>query len=251
MTAEAMTVQYRTRHSTEFHGRLSYSSGSSILFCFSLLHITSDIFLEQPYFFTRIPIEIPERMVLIRLGYNRRKTTLSADQKSTLDRNISDGFSLCELRGCYMRMDIEKHEAGKTVLEDGSELTGTSLAKLLQNSHAVALMASTAGPDIVQAAAKSIDRGDGATGVIYDAVGGQSADAALGWINEYVRQSLSRKREHLTKRRFSPGYGDVALENQKSMYRLLDLERLGLQLTPGCMLVPEKSVTAIAGIEQE
>ena len=34
------------------------------------------------------------------------------------------------------------------------------------------------------------------------------------------------------------------------MYRRLQLEQLGIRLTPGFMLTPEKSVTAVAGIEQ-
>ena len=49
--------------------------------------------------------------------------------------------------------------------------------------------------------------------------------------------------------RFSPGYGDLDISNQRAMFRILDLERrLGLSLTEGFMMLPEKSVTAIVGI---
>ena len=49
--------------------------------------------------------------------------------------------------------------------------------------------------------------------------------------------------------RFSPGYGDFGVSNQRAMFALLDLERrLGLSLTDGCMMMPEKSVTAVIGI---
>ena len=80
-------------------------------------------------------------------------------------------------------------------------------------------------------------------------MGGQSADAAMNWINNFIRGQLSRGAERLTKQRFSPGYGDLGLENQNVIHSLLDLGRLGITLSSRCMLIPEKSVTAIAGIE--
>jgi cobalamin-dependent methionine synthase I len=35
------------------------------------------------------------------------------------------------------------------------------------------------------------------------------------------------------------------------MYRLLQLDRIGIEITESCMLVPEKSVTAITGIKTQ
>ena len=163
---------------------------------------------------------------------------------------MSDGFSLCLPEGCWTRLSIAEHRADSVVLEDGTVLSSASLTRLLQRSTAVAVMAVTVGPDIVQAAAGAVAKGDGVTAVIYDAVGGQTADAAIGWINDLIRQQLRRRGELLTAHRFSPGYGDLHLEIQRTIHRWLQLERLGLTLTPGCMLVPEKSVTALAGIER-
>jgi cobalamin-dependent methionine synthase I len=50
------------------------------------------------------------------------------------------------------------------------------------------------------------------------------------------------------KARYSAGYGDLALENQRQIHRLLGMELLGVSLTDHSVLVPEKSVTAISGI---
>ena len=48
---------------------------------------------------------------------------------------------------------------------------------------------------------------------------------------------------------FSPGYGDWSLEEQGRVLALLDApRRLGLTLTAGGMLAPEKSVTALVGL---
>ena len=52
--------------------------------------------------------------------------------------------------------------------------------------------------------------------------------------------------------RFSPGYGDLPLEEQGRLLALLDASRrIGLTLTAGGMLVPVKSVVALAGLRPD
>lgn len=49
--------------------------------------------------------------------------------------------------------------------------------------------------------------------------------------------------------RFSPGYGDLPLETQRELVRVLDTHRkIGVSLTGSCLMMPSKSVTAILGI---
>ena len=50
--------------------------------------------------------------------------------------------------------------------------------------------------------------------------------------------------------RFSPGYGDLPIEFQKDIFRLLDCPRkIGLTLNESLIMSPSKSVTAIMGIK--
>jgi hypothetical protein len=196
-----------------------------------------------------VPIELPLKMILMRLGYRNTTTVLSMGQREKLQAAIEDGFSLCETVGCWRRITIRERTSDTIILQDSSVLQSKSLAALLSDSSDVVFMASTVGSGIVDAASGAVARSDGATAVIYDAVGGQCADAVMNWINDFIRRQLSRNMERLTAQRFSPGYGDLGLENQMVIYSLLQLDRLNLQLTSRYMLVPEKSVTAIAGIE--
>jgi len=61
---------------------------------------------------------------------------------------------------------------------------------------------------------------------------------------------LRKEGRLLTKHRYSPGYGDLPLEYQKDLFALLQLDKLGVAITERCLLVPEKSVIAISGIER-
>ena len=51
--------------------------------------------------------------------------------------------------------------------------------------------------------------------------------------------------------RFSPGYGDLSIENQKGILSLLDGgRRLGITLSSSYLMTPQKSITAIMGIKR-
>ena len=52
--------------------------------------------------------------------------------------------------------------------------------------------------------------------------------------------------------RFSPGYGDLPLELQRDIFRVLDCPRkIGLTLNDSLLMTPTKSVTALVGFETD
>ena len=52
-------------------------------------------------------------------------------------------------------------------------------------------------------------------------------------------------------RRFSPGYGDLSLDLQKTVFELLNPEKhIGITLTDGMLMTPMKSVSAFIGIKR-
>jgi hypothetical protein len=140
-------------------------------------------------FFKSIPIEMPRKMILTRLGYRSSKTVLSDRQQDELEETIAEGFARCATQGCWRRIPIID---GEILLQGGAVMRSHSVAKLLKDSIAVVLMAAPVGPAIVAAASDALTRGDGATAVILDAVGAQSAEAAMTWVNEYVRREVCR-----------------------------------------------------------
>jgi len=73
-------------------------------------------------------------------------------------------------------------------------------------------------------------------------------DAALTWLMAYYNNQLRRESKKLLPRRFSAGYADFKLENQKTIYRELEMQKIGVAINSNFILLPEKSVTAITGI---
>ena len=90
---------------------------------------------------------------------------------------------------------------------------------------------------------------------VAEAGAGQAVAAAL--IETYCDDCCAELQKRLPegkklKWRFSPGYGDWALEEQKILFPVLDCAHtIGLTLTESCMMAPVKSVTAVMAITED
>jgi len=205
--------------------------------------------MEKLNIFERIPVILPEKEIFARLKYNIHKTELDVESRRKILSVINKGFALCEPKGSWTRSDITERSRGILTFSNGIVIKSGSVSDLLSGSAAAVFFCATAGSAIADLAGDSFKNGDGASAVIYDAVGSETAEAAIDWLNTYISREIRRRGESLTAMRFSPGYGDFLLENQRNFFELLRLEDFGVKLTERYIFIPEKTVTAIAGIE--
>jgi hypothetical protein len=203
--------------------------------------------MTNPTYLENIQAEASRDHILIRMGYKKGLTKLSAEDEKEIDDNIKKARAMCRLQGAYLTLKIAVIEPAEVQLENGITFKSTGLAKLLKGCQEAVLMASTAGKDVVLARDKEVTDGDAAYGLVIDATASETADAGLDWIQEFLNGQLARQGRKLTTR-FSPGYGDLDLSAQKLIYDALGLDKLGISITDRYLLVPEKSVIAVAGI---
>lgn len=188
--------------------------------------------------------------VLTRLGFSKNLTQIDSTIQNKIDQGFKDGLIYCHTKGVAGRFVITSRNEDSVSIETGLAFQSKSLARFLNNCDELVLLASTVGRGVVEQIIAEIDQGDAAYGVILDAVASETADAGLGWILSFLNKVLLREGKKTTKHRYSPGYGDLDLSYQKAIFDLLDLNKLDLSLTEKQMLIPEKSVIAIAGIER-
>jgi hypothetical protein len=199
-------------------------------------------------FFDRISIEPPYKQIYKRLGFRTRTTDLSLQQKKTTDLFIEEALSLITLKGCALRNSINENDGAEIILDNNLTFSSTKLAAFLRDCHEALLMGATTGVAIMEAIKEKTAKDNLSAAVVYDATASEMADAALGWIMDYTNQQLRREGKKLLPRRFSAGYSDFLLENQKAIYKALQMEKIGVKITSSFILIPEKSVTAITGI---
>ena len=123
-------------------------------------------------------------------------------------------------------------------------LKSAKLASNLSGCGRVILFAATIGVEIDRLIAK-YGRISPAKALMFQAIGAERIEALCDdFCDELVREYDSG-----LKPRFSPGYGDLPLECQKSIFSILDCGRkLGISLNDSLLISPSKSVTAVVGI---
>jgi hypothetical protein len=202
-------------------------------------------------YFENIPAVPKREMILLRLGYRNGMTMLDSQDILLIEEGIKEGSSLCKPAGAYLFVPVLAKSDAQVILEHGIKFQSKGIARLLQKSDHVVLMAATVGSEVTERIFHEVENGHAAKGLIIDSVASQTADAALDWIVNILDKMIVREGKRLTKHRYSPGYGDLSLCYQKVIFEALQLEKLHLSLTEKFMLVPEKSVIAITGVEEK
>ena len=203
---------------------------------------------DPPTILEKIILDPPEAKIYSRLGFKKKTTQISIAQQKQTRRQMEEAASLITLQGSFLRLALHEND-GRTVRLAGNLIFDSEkLASFLHDCSQAVLMGATGGNAIMEAIREKTGAGDFQAAVVYDATASEMTDAALDWIMDYVNRQLRREGKTLLPRRFSAGYADFALANQKPICRKLQMDRIGVTITPSFILLPEKSVTAISGI---
>lgn len=168
-----------------------------------------------------------------------------------LEEQIQTAISTCQSLArpqiTYRLFELNREQAGIRLAGTELILTGQSIAAHLQGAEQCALLAVTLGVE-VENRIRVLERGDITASLVLDAA---AADAVEKVCDE-AEAAIAQEAETIglyNGPRFSPGYGDLPLTLQPGIVRVLDTaRRIGLTCTESLILLPRKSVTAIAGL---
>lgn len=204
--------------------------------------------MSEVRYFPAITVPVPKERIYKRLGFRRDRTKLDTASRLEIDQVIADAVSMIRLRGVARKTAIVRNDGTRTELGSGHIITSVKLAAFLSGAEEALLMGATAGRDVITAIDEETGRGAMSRAVVYDATASEMVDDALDWLCTYFNRELSRENRLVTKRRFSAGYGDFALEEQRYIHAFLQMEKLDVHINENHILIPEKSVTAVTGV---
>ena len=169
-----------------------------------------------------------------------------SSDKATLDcmeRAISEITPVIAPRLCFLRAPLELRPPD--VAFGGLEIRSHDLCKALNGCTEAIAFAGTIGLDVDRAIAK-YSRLSPVMALFCQAIGAERIEALCDAFCDEVR---SQNPQMLLKPRFSPGFGDLALDLQKTLTQTLDTTRqIGMSLNGSLLMSPSKSVTAIMGL---
>lgn len=184
--------------------------------------------------------------------YNRKEALryLGAEPNDKQAENLVDVAYLKLRNEVQPRHIIQKHsciaDADGITLDCGARFNSRALARHLKGCNEVLLLAATLGSRVDIAIRRT------ALESVAEGAAAQAVGAAL--IESYCDsvQSQADTGELAQRPRFSPGYGDWSLEEQRLLFSVLNCSKgIGLSLTDGMMMAPSKSVTAVIGLSED
>ena len=129
-------------------------------------------------------------------------------------------------------------------------LMGSDVKKHLEGCFKHIILAATLGIE-ADNLIRRMQVKDMARAVVLDACGSCGIESVMNRIGVMLSEEFKGENMYV-RSRFSPGYGDMPLSQQKELCDLLDTQRkAGIYVTGGNALVPFKSITAITGVSHE
>ena len=171
-----------------------------------------------------------------------------------IDKELNELIDLCikEIKETarplytYKVFDLEKTKEGISVVGTNLVLKGKDIFKHLKDAKECAIMAATLGIT-VDNKIRIMEKTNMTKSVILDSCATEFiekvCDKAEGEIIE-----LAKSKNYKTNFRYGPGYGDLPIDIQGEIIRILNANKaIGLTTTDTSILIPRKSVTAIIG----
>lgn len=162
---------------------------------------------------------------------------------SLIGKCIEEAKDAFSYKVCYTELDVNINDA---LCDFGVfKVNSKNLAKNLAGCKKVILFAATVGVEIDRLIIK-YGRLSPAKSLIFQAIGAERIESLCDLFSRDISDGKK------TRPRFSPGYGDLSIEVQKDIFKIIDAPRkIGLSLNDSMLMSPTKSVTAFIGINEE
>jgi hypothetical protein len=193
-------------------------------------------------------IEALRERTLRKLGY---RSGLGVDPiiVGSLDKALVTATRVAKLKGIYRVLPVLG--TSKSGVETPAGVIRSAmfshLVDICRGKPSVVFMIATIGGEF-----EEIGRANSSVfnQLIYDAVGSELTEMMADQLEADCRGKVDSSGLRLSSR-FSPGYCDWSLEGQRAIFSSLDANLINVRLTSHLVMVPNKSVSAIAVVSGE
>ena len=147
----------------------------------------------------------------------------------------------------HRAIKIDSIKSGTVYLQGGPNFKSPMLTKVMKNCEDVICFVATIGSGLEEEVARLTDENRLSSAYILDSMGSTVTEVMVDRFHKSMEKRYKAKGKGVTLR-FSPGYCDWPITEQKKLFRALDLNRMDIKLTDTCLMRPRKSVSGIFGI---
>ncbi|MFH1378966.1 MAG: hypothetical protein ABII23_01690 [bacterium] len=192
-------------------------------------------------------MKISKKKLLQRLGHNFSRGSITDAVNRRIDDALLAAQKLIKPVHIIRADKIISNTGDAVLLSSGYEIHSTHISSLLKNCHTAYGFAVTIAKALEEKRDVCHTENDTVNALIFDAIGSVAVEEYAHTVQQQIKQIASAHHQRIT-RRFSPGYGDWHLENQKSFLDWLEAEKIHIHVSSAHIMFPEKSISAILGV---
>lgn len=192
-----------------------------------------------------LSVDLTAKDVLRMMGC-RKPESIRDEVRAAVERLTDEMRDTVRPRGTYVIYDVEEMTENLLKMQSCPAIHGP-IATFLRPARRVAAFIVTIGGDMEHLSAERIGRGEMLEGYTLNAIGSAAADLASDAIADHIFWNHAGPEEGITPP-FSPGYCGMALEEQSTIFTIVDGSTIGVKLWPTMIMEPVKSVSGLLGI---
>ena len=190
--------------------------------------------------------DIDRQQVLHNIGYGT-DYKLPVRIASLVNEYLENAYHLIEPSYTCVIRDIKLVHGTRVVIEGSIVFQSEVIARLLEQCEKAAVFLVTIGSHLEEMVCRLTEDGLMLQATVLDAIGSVAAEELVNFVQSRVGEVAHAQRLY-TSRRFSPGYCDWDVGQQKMVFRAVNGDSVGVRLTEGCQMLPRKSISGIIGI---
>jgi len=193
-----------------------------------------------------INIEIDKEQVCHYIGYEGNHD-LSARISSLIDDYAEHAHSLINPLYSYVIKNVEWARGSMALIEDSIIFKSQVIAQLLEHCSQVAILLVTIGKYLEETTSKLARDGLMLQATVLDAIGSDAVEKVADSVQGRIKE-IAEAKGLVISRRFSPGYCDWNIGQQRMIFHALTGNTVGVRLTGECLMIPQKSISGVMGI---
>lgn len=147
----------------------------------------------------------------------------------------------------FTKEGIKEIEHGRIHLHNGVTLKSAKLSRSLYDSEELICFLTTIGSEIDFEINSMMRQGRLSQAFIMDALGSVAVESAAEQFQQRMEAEYNKYNKAVTLR-FSPGYCDWPIGEQRKLFQMFDPNTAGIELNDSCLMMPRKSISAVFGL---
>jgi hypothetical protein len=186
-------------------------------------------------------------------GYSRKKVKEpNQNILQITEEEINRGYSLFKPQGIYSLIKIKDYALeGRINLESGLIFSfAKSIIKQLKGASHLLVGVVTIGDLLEKKVSELFSQGEYPRALTLDVIGTVAVEDFSRKVRKLARQEVIEQ-GFKTSRHFSPGYSGWEVSQQEIVFKSIPSDNIGVRLTKGFMMLPQKSLSWVIGAGKE